>query len=737
MTLRPALLAATVASVMCRLALADALPLQESGTLTFPDKSVHNPPVFIRADQLDGVQDQFINASGHAELRRGTGVVTARHIHYTFADDTVVAEGDVCLVQEGLNLLGPTLRMQMQKQTGQMDHAVYTYDSPLPLVASSGTNGGANGTMGPGATPGSNGMPAIRHARGSAADIRFEGQDHYRLDQATYTTCPVGDDSWQLHVRDLSLDMVQQVGTAHGAVIDFKDTPILYTPWINFPLNDARKSGFLAPSFGTTSNSGGVFTLPWYWNIAPNYDATFSPSLISKRGLQFGAEFRWLTATSHGSFDGDFLQDNLTGTSRWDVFIMHDQTITPNLTGHLVYQAVSDNNYFRDLSNQLNMTSLATLDQEGSLTWHAPWWSATVGVQQFQTLQDPAAPIIPPYARMPEFTWQADKAMPNGLEFTDYTDLTTFVHPTLVNGTRFVTYPSVSMPMTTPWGYITPKFGVNYTQYDLGLNNTNPQSQYTRTLPITSIDTGMYFDRQVNLFGHDYEQSLEPRLYYVYIPYQNQNQLPVFDTAILDQINYATLFTENRYIGYDRINNANQITMAVTSRLTDPITGLERLQFALGQRFYFTPQLVTLPGETPITSSSSDILGDVGGQINESWRAEAAISYNTSLGQADDQSLNLSYQPEPGRVINFSYLTVSGQVDQVDVSSQWPLSRRWYGLARYDYSLLDKQLVDGLAGVEYSGGCWAIRAVFQTIATAANTTSTSFFIQLELNGLGN
>ncbi|MDA8224710.1 MAG: LPS-assembly protein LptD [Betaproteobacteria bacterium] len=719
MPTRLTLLAAAVALSFAPVADADPLPmLQPSGTLTFPDKSTPNPPLFISADQMDGVQDKFLNASGSVELHRGVAVLTAHKIHYTLSDDTVTANGDVCLVQQGLTLLGPSLLMHMQQQTGTMDRPVYTYVNPMPMVSK-------------------NGSPGVRQARGDASAIQFEGNDHYRLDHATYTTCPAGNNDWQLHVKDLSLDMVQQVGTAHNVVIDFHDTPILFTPWINFPLNDARKSGFLAPTIGTTGNSGGIISLPWYWNIAPNYDATIDPSIITKRGMQLGGEFRYLTPSMHGSIAGDFLQDHLTGTDRWDLFVMHDETFTPNISGHLVYQAVSDNNYFRDLSNQLNLTSLATLDQEGSMTYHTSWWSATALVQQFQTLQDPQAPIVPPYARLPDLSWQADKILPSGVEANMYTDLTEFVHPTLVNGTRFVAYPSISMPLTTPWGYLTPKFGVNYTQYALGLNNTAPQSQYTRTLPITSLDTGMYFDRNVQYFGHAYQQSLEPRLYYLYIPYQNQNQLPNFDTAILDPVNYATLFTENRYVGYDRINNANQITMAMTSRITDAQTGLERLQFSLGQRFYFTPQMVTLPGETPITSTSSDILGDVGGQINESWRAEAAVSYNTSSGQTDDQSLVLNYQPEPGKVINFSYLTVSGQVDQVDISTQWPISRHWYGLMRYDYSLLDQQVVEGLAGIEYNGGCWAIRTVMQTIATAANTTSTSLFVQLELNGLAN
>ncbi len=704
----------------------DSVPLVSSGTLTFPQKADPSPPVFVRSNEISGVENVWLDAQGAVEFRRGTSVVTADHLHYTQATDRVDANGNVSIDQQGLSLQGPSLGMFMKQQLGAMQLPHYTYLNPGPLDPSG---------------------KGVKEARGDAASVEFKGPNHYQLNQTTYTTCRVGDNDWALHMKDLNLDTLNQVGTAHGVVLDFLQTPIFYTPWINFPLDDSRKSGFLAPEFGTTSTSGATFSLPWYWNIAPNYDATITPTVYSKRGLEAGGEFRYLTDSSRGIIDGNYLNDKLTGTARWDLFAQLDQTFTPNLTGHLVYQSVSDNNFFTDLSNDLNMTSLVTLDQEASLTWHGSWWQLTGGVQQFQTLQDPAAPIIPPYARMPEFTFTGDKMLNNGLDFNMYSDVTTFVHPTLVNGTREVFYPSLSLPMSNSYGYITPKIGVNYTAYQLGQNNTDPQSQYTRTLPIISLDTGLYFDRDTTVMGTQYQQTLEPRLYYVYIPYQNQNMLPVFDTAPLDPINYATLFTENRYVGYDRINNANQMTMAVTSRFIDEATGQEQLHFAIGERLYFTPQLVNLPivnalgqviSNNVVTNNAfSDILGDVGGQITADWRAEAIISYNSQTGQTDDESLVLSYQPTQGSVMNLSYRTLVGQIDEIDLSSEWPITRRLYGLFRYDYSILDKQVVQGLAGIEYNRGCWALRTMFQTIATAANTTSTAFFIQLQLNGLGN
>ena len=733
----------------------DTLMLQSSTTLTPPAKNEQNPPVFIRANEMNGTEGQQINSLGNVELRRSNSVLTADELHYNVATDTVEANGNVCLKQAGLTLTGPKINLEMHTQVGYMDQ---------PIFALTGI-----------AAPAQNSHLVI-NGRGEASIINFEGENHYHLKTASYTTCPVGDNDWYLHVKDLEIDNISQIGTAYNAIIEFKNTPILYTPWITFPLNDQRKSGFLAPIVGTTgttgtsSTSGGVFSLPWYWNIAPNYDATLTPTVITNRGFQMGGEFRYLSDSYHGTLNGDFLPDHITNTNRWDIFTQHDQTFAPGFSGHFVYQAVSDSNYFRDLTNQLSTTSLTDLDQEATLTYQHSWWVVSASVQQFQVLQDPAAPVIPPYSRLPDINWSGTLANDYGLTFNFISELTRFVHPTLVNGTRFIAYPSVTLPLANQFGFITPKVGLNYTSYLLSPTTTTPAGTASRTLPIVSLDSGLYFDRNLTLFGRSFQQTLEPRLYYLYIPYQNQSLLPNFDSAEMDQFNYATLFTENRYVGGDRINNANQLTMGMTSRLLDTESGLERLRFSVGQRLYFTPQLVTLPGEVPTNNQSSDLLAEVGGQISQTWRADTAIQYNTLLGQAVSDSLTVNYQPAPGKVINFGYRTINasvyqtaaanvaggypggyaaiagqpygqpyynGSIKQIDISAQWPIARHWYGMMRYNYSILDKNLVEGLAGLEYNGGCWALRGVFQTIATAINTSSTSLFIQLELNGLGN
>lgn len=692
----------------------DIVALQTTTDLIPVSKTDHEGVVFIDADQMDESQNQQINARGHVALRRNNGVLTADEVHYRADTDTVNAAGNVNLMQQGLTVKGPALELQMSKQIGNMSEPVFTLDKSA--VASQFTNMSL--------TP-----------RGNADTLNFVGENQYRLINAAYTTCPVGNDDWYLRVKELDIDNARQVGTAHSAILEFKGTPILYTPWMDFPLDGSRRSGFLSPTFGTTSNSGSEFSMPYYWNIAPNYDATITPRLMLKRGAQLGTEFRYLTNTYRGILDGDFLPDSQTQTNRWRFFGTHDQVFTPNVTGHFVYQRVSDNDYFRDLSSQIGITSLTNLNQEGIVSYQSDWWRAAVRVQQFQTLQDPNAPVIPPYKRLPQLTWQAATSTDSGLDINVNTDLTRFDHPTLITGTRVVAYPSVVMPLVSQFGFITPKFGVHYTDYVLNSTSTSPAANISRALPIMSVDSGVYFDRDVNWFGGHYQQSLEPRAYYVYIPYTNQSALPNFDSAVMD-LNYAQLFTENQFIGSDRINNANQLTLAMTSRLLDTETGLERVRFAVGQRLYFTPQKVTLPNGVANTDTTSDLLASLGGQINQAWRAEAAIQYNTQLNTTVRNSFTASYRPTPGKVMNFSYRTISGEISQIDLSAQWPIAPRWYGMMRYNYSLMDKRVVEGLAGLEYNGGCWAARGVFQTIATAANVSSTSFFIQLELNGLG-
>lgn len=706
--------------LFCNVALAQDPPAAQTSPVLLPQKKTEDTPLYLYADQIEGTANQQVRARGNVELQRNGGVLTSDYLQYTQATDEAYATGDVTLLQQGLRVTGPELRLRLTDQVGQMQQPVYSLSDLIAHTQATALT---------------------RNARGAGRILDFEGKGQYRLKDATYTTCPVNNDDWYLHVKDLNIDRGREVGTARNAYLEFKGVPILYTPFIDFSLNNQRKSGILAPTFGTTSSSGLELRLPYYWNIAPNYDATISPRIMTKRGLQMGGEFRYLGDSYRGILNGEFLADKATNTNRWSVLINHDQTFAPGWSGHLHYERVSDNNYFSDLSNQISTTSITNLSQDGSINYSGGWWNTGIRAQKFQTLQNPLAPTVPPYNVLPQLTLNANRYDWHGVDFSFTGEAVHFEHPTLVNGTRVTAYPSFSMPMANNFAYLTPKFGVSQTNYYLD-SSTLPNT--VRTLPITSVDSGFYMDRNTRLFGRNYQQTLEPRMYYVYIPYRDQSQIPNFDSGEVD-FNFAQMFTENRFAGGDRINDANQLTTAVTSRLIEPDSGLERLRVSLGQRFYFAPQRVVLPGGVPNAGTSSDVLASVGGQISQAWRAEAAVQFNTSLGASIRDSVSANYHPAPGKTLNLSYRSIRGTssasantnaIRQVDISTQWPLAPRWYGLMRYNYSFVDGRVVEGLAGLEYNAGCWAARGVLQRIATATGTFSNSFFIQLELNGIG-
>jgi LPS-assembly protein len=534
----------------------------------------------------------------------------------------------------------------------------------------------------------------------------------------------------------MELDRTVQVGTAHHASVVFKGVPILYTPWLQFPLNNQRKSGFLPPTLGSSGKSGAMFALPYYWNIAPERDATLTPRILSKRGLQLRGEYRYLDQNYAGTSNVEYLpNDSLSGTNRYNLLLNHGQLLGAGWSGGLNVQKVSDDNYFRDLNSTVATTSQVNLPREGTLAFNDYGLSFLARVQSFQTLQDPLAPITPPYSRLPQLllngVWRDFPAVDLGLA-SEWTD---FRHPTLLNGQRFSFYPSVSLPLNQSFAFVTPKIGVHHTRYALSENNPDEVPDMTRTLPVFSLDSGLFMERDWVLRGSEYLQTLEPRLYYLNIPYRDQSRLPNFDSALAD-FSYAQMFSENQFIGSDRINDANQLTAALTSRLLDPVTGQEWMRATIGQRYYFKEQQVVLPGGVARSDNSSDILATFSGRVTPAWGVDAGVQYNTGRQEFQKTGVGVRYQPETGKVLNLGYRFTRDALEQVDISSQWPIHGRWQGMGRFNYSFLDSKLLEGLAGLEYNGGCWAARVVMHQFASATAETSSSIFFQLELFGMG-
>jgi len=664
-------------------------------------------PIFIDADQLQGHQDRDFEARGSARFRTREKAVFADWLFYRSDIEQVEAAGNVRLERGGDVFQGTRLKLNLDTNEGYLQEPTFTL--------------------------------AEQGARGDAREFIFAGENRYRVDQGRYTTCGPGQDDWFIQARDLDLDRNTDVGTARDATVVFMDTPILYSPWMNFPLSQNRKSGFLSPTFATSGKSGAEFSIPYYWNIAPNRDATITPHLLAKRGILLGSEFRYLERNYKGDIRVEALPgDRSADRDRWATFMRHQQTWGAwSLVANL--QKVSDDDYFRDLSTQIQATSRslltrdATLARGGSLGENGNW-TFTAFAQKWQTLQDPKAPITPPYDRLPQLTLVANSydVLNTDIAFAgSYVD---FDHPALVNGRRAVAYPSVSLPLQTTYAFLTPKIGLHYTRYDLDPSASTTLRTADRSVPIYTTEGGLVFERSTTIRGTEYLQTLEPRMMYVYIPFRDQNRLPNFDSAVTD-INFASIYSENQFSGSDRINDANQLTLGFTSRLLDPGTGVEQLRVGLAQRFYFQDQQVTVPGVPPRTTKTSDILAALSGRLDRNLSAEVGMQYNNEFSQTNKLGFGVRYQPDVGKVLNASYRFTRNVFENIDVSAQWPIARGWTGVGRANYSLRDSRIAEGLAGVEYNGGCWVIRFVGHTVAVGTGDASRSVFLQLELNGI--
>ncbi len=687
----------------------EPLQLRLSGQITTSAPFNLPYPVFFEADLIQGVRGRELSAEGDVRMRRLTEQVSAERMHFDQVKDEVEAHGKVIFMRDRNRVEGSELRLQLSQRLGGMKDARYQFFD-------------LQGGM----------------AQGGAEVIRFEGPDSYRLKEATYSTCPADAEDWVLKTEDLKLDYAANLGTARHVQLRYLGTPILYTPWMDFSLDERRKTGMLSPTVGASAERGVELLMPWYWNIAVNRDATFYPRIMTNRGLQLGAEFRYLESAYGGEAAVEYLpSDQQANRDRLRGYLHHTQEFGKRWSGRLLYEQVSDDSYFTDLSSLVNETSRVNLPQEGTLHYAADWWSATARLQRYQTLQDPAAPVLAPYERMPQLlldgTRQSAGNIP--LRFRLSSEFVHFVHgdPTQADGDRLDFYPRLSLPLTSSYGFLTPKIGWRYSRYELDRNPLGGLN-YSRSLPILSLDSGVYLEREWSAFGREFLQTLEPRAYYVRIPYQDQTGIPVFDTALRD-LSLDQLFSENQYSGVDRVNDANQLTLAVTSRLLVPDSGVERLQVTVGQRFYFDDQRVVLPGQPVRQSSSSDVLLQTTGQVTDRLRLTSGVEYNTDQSNLVNGNFGLAYRDGPGRVLNAQYRYIDGSINQFDLSAQWPLKNRWYGLGRVNYSTRESRLVEGLLGLEYKAGCWTLRGVAHRLATTALDSSDAFFLQLELAGL--
>ena len=658
-------------------------------------------PATISAEQMSGRPDREIVLEGDVEIIRGPTTVNADRATYRIVEDEVEAHGNIRMRRFGDTYTGEELRLKIEASEGYVLEPTYRLER--------------------------------NNAQGRADRIDFEGEDLATVHEGSYSTCEGPDPDWYLKSGRLNLDNARDEGIAHRTLVYFKGVPILAAPAMSFPLSDARKTGVLPPTIGTTSRGGLEITVPYYFNIAPNRDLTLYPKLYARRGLQLGAEARYLGENYFGQTRFEFLPDDRqTNTSRYAVSSTHTQILAPGLVHTWNLNSASDNDYPTDFSRTITEAKQRLLLRDMALSYGNAVWQASARASNYQVLQDPLLPIVRPYDRLPQITFHAGKQDVNGFDWDVDSELTRFWHPSFLRGDRFLVNPRIAYPIIKPGYFITPKLSLHSTKYHLDNRTPTAMNDLSRTLPTLSLDSGLVFERDAKFFGSAMTQTLEPRLFYVYTPYKDQSAFPNFDTAEAD-LSFAQLFSENRFVGNDRISDANQITAAVISRYIEP-TGAERMRFALGQRFYFTEQRVTLGGAR--NESRSDLLVSAYGQLTPAFSVEGNVQYSQTLDSMSRANYGVRWQPAPKRVLNLQYRRARvNNLEQVDLSGQWPLADRWYGVARVNYSLPDSKVAEGLLGMEYKADCWVFRLVGQRTPTATGQTNSAIFFQLELNGL--
>jgi LPS-assembly protein len=480
------------------------------------------------------------------------------------------------------------------------------------------------------------------------------------------------------------------------------------------------------------------YTQPFYWNIAQNMDATIAPRFMAKRGTLWNGEYRYLNPNYQGTMQGQYLpEDKIEKKRRSSYSLTHSQNLGYGFSGSLALNGASDGTYFSDLANGSSVIAQTNLLRQGNLAYSGGWWSANLLAQSYQTLQDPSLPpVAEPYRRLPQLTVTANRSrLPLGLTAAFSGEYVNFSNPTqsLEQARRFTLYPQLSLPLTTDALTITPKIGLHSTRYNRDRQPVGTPEKLSRDVPIFSVDSTVAFERDFEWFGKSALQTLEPRIYYLYVPVRDQSLFPVFDTGVAG-FDFAQIFGENRYSGGDRIGDANQATAMLTSRVLDPLTGAEIVRAAIGQRFYFSTQKVGLPGEVLRSDRQTNYLGSLSVRVAPQTYANADMQYNPRLNRMEVLNIGGRYSPEVGKLLNADYRYTRDSLGQVDLSGQWPVWGGWHAVGRFNYSTKERRMIETVGGLEYDGGCWIGRVVFQRLATQTQQSNTALFFQLEFSG---
>ena len=705
-------------------------PLEQDPTDT-PSLTEVDPatPIDVVSDSVEAMRDGQVLLKGEVTIQQGPRTVETRDAEW----NQVTNEFNV---EHGVEYRDPNLKIRGE---------------------------GANLSPGGGATfEGADfELPGIG-ARGSADRVNASTAGEVELDKVRYTTCPIGNEDWLITASEIDISERRGIGTGRGVRLDFKGVPIMYVPYFSFPVGSERKSGFLYPSFGSYSRDG--LSVPWYWNIAPNADATLVPTYDYRRGMKLDTEWRYLWPFAKGTLETQYLPDDKEyGDDRSFVRFNNSSDFTDALRLDIDVANASDDQWFEDFGQGPEGTSVTYLNRSGQLSYLSEHWLLFARAQNFQTIDgERIAETDRPYTVLPQFGVRG--WLPNqfyGLTFGLDGEIANFAHTiddpnVLETGARLDIAPQVRMPLRAAGVYLEPAAAWRYTAYELDHAATGSSESRTRSAPILSVDGGLNFERTAGSRAQRL-QTFEPRFMYLYVPYRNQDELPVFDTAAAD-LNLVQLFRTNRYVGGDRLSDANQLSFGVTSRLLDSENGKQFISGTIGQAYYFRTPRVTLPGEAFDDTESSDIIGELDLTAYQDWNIHLGMQWDPGETRSERGDAQIQYRPDYNKVVNLGYrfrrdiietteevIPPSGpptsvvrqeDLEQVEGSVAWPIGDQWGAYARLVYSLDDSQTLDQFAGIEYRSCCWRLRMVARRyVRSRDGDMDTSILLQLELNGL--
>lgn len=690
--------------------------------------------VVLEADTLRGEMEGLTVLEGRALLQQGVLSIRSDRLQYDAVRQQAAARGAVKVQRDGDNITGSELQYDLHNRTGMLLQPTFELATRADGIS----------------------------ARGSADSLTLMPDDVLQAKEVRYTTCGCAEDgassAWELRADSMTIDRQANIGYAKGAHLRFYDTPILGVPAVTFPVTDERKSGFLPPTLSLDSVGGLGWKQPYYWNIAPQYDATFTPTLMTRRGLNMGSEFRYLGSNYSGQVQLDVLpSDNLRSEDRWGFawkqhmdlgMPLQPLTAYDRFTLDAQINRVSDNNYWRDFTD--SRWSSRFLANELRLNLDYGRWNASAQALKWQTQQLADSVVEVPYDRLPSLNVSYKKSDGVGWDYQFGSEWVRFKGDEVAreqpNGNRGRLYAEASYLYDRSLWRIRPAVRLDYTRYHLDTPlGADSARTITRVLPTVSLDASMQFERQTTLLGTSYRQTLEPRAFYVYTPFRDQSNIPVYEAAE-HTFNFASIFSTRTFTGYDRISDNNLITLGVTSRYLDPQDGSQKLRLAFAQRIRLSRRRVTLPDGVEDKAGWGDMLFGADVQVSDSWNADGVLQYNPERDESDRLALNVSYHPAPYKVFNIGYRFRRDSNEYVDVSWQWPLSdvahrgngsadvlNNWYTVGRINYSHLDRKITDSLLGLEYDGQCWVGRVVVQHNQTG-ESANRRIMAQLEFTG---